>query len=145
MAVHETNIAILFFILAVFLISLIFRWKRRYFVHGILMLVAAISYLPPLVLSLEYQLTNHSISEVVEALFGNFLTVTILSAHFILGAYSGFLVIWLLVSWRFQPTTFCAKNKKKMRYTAKLWIIAHLLGILLYLSINSNLLNNMEI
>lgn len=145
MAVHETNITILFFVIAVFVISLIFKWKKRYFVHGTLMFVAAISYLPPLVLSLDYLLINFSINEVMEALFDNFLTLTMLSVHFILGAYSGFLVMWLLVSWRFRPTAFCAKNKKKMRTAAKLWIIAHVLGILLYTSLYFNLLNNMEI
>ena len=142
MAVHETNIAILFFIFALFLVSLILKWNKRYFVHGTLMLVAAISYLPPLVLSLDYLLTNHTVSEVMEALFGNFLTLTILLVHFILGAYSGFLVIWLLVSWRFRASTLCAKNKKKMRTAAKLWIIAHILGILLYASLYTNLLQN---
>ena len=140
MAVHETNITILFFILALFLVSLIFKWKRRYFVHGTLMLVAAISYLPPSVLFLDF-LTKYNITEVMEALFGNFLTLTVLAVHTILGAYSGFLVIGLLVSWRFRTTTFCAKNKKKMRTAAKLWVIAHLLGILLYASVNINLLN----
>ena len=140
MAVHETNITILFFILAVFLISLMFKWKRRYFVHGTLMLVAAVSYLPPLVLFLDF-LTKYTISEVVEALFGNFFTLTVVAVHSLLGAYSGFLVIWLLVSWRFRSTKFCAKNKKKMRTAAKLWIIAHIVGILVYSLVNINLLD----
>ena len=145
MAVHETNIAILFFILAVFLTSLVFKWKKRYFIHGTLMLVAAISYLPPFLLFMNFIASKYTVTEVMDALFANSLTLSMFAIHTLLGVLSGLLAIWILGSWRLRPTQFCTKNKKKMRYTAILWISSHILGILLYALLNTNLLMGMQI
>ena len=145
MAIHETNITILFFILTVFLTSLVFKWKKRYFIHGTLMLVAAISYLPPFMLFINFIASNYTVTEVTDALFANSLTLSVFTFHTLIGVLSGLSAIWILGSWRLRPTQFCTKNKKKMRYTAILWISSHIMGILLYALLNINLLMNMQI
>lgn len=135
---HEINLVIQFFILVVFLTSLVFKWKKRYFVHGTLMLVAVISYLT----SFLWVVSSHAstFTQWIEQFFSNSLTLTVFGIHTFLGVLSGLLAIWIVGSWRLRSTQFCTKNKKKMRFTAILWISSYIMGVLLYTLHNTNLL-----
>ena len=141
MSVHEINLAIQFFILVVFLTSLVFKWKKRYFIHGSLMLVAVISHLMSFAWFMSFIASTYTVTEVMDAFFANSLTLSVFAIHTLLGVLSGLLAIWILGSWRLRPTHFCTKNRKKMRYTAILWISSFIMGVLLYYLLLNNLLH----
>ena len=145
MSVHEINLAIQFLILVVFLTSLVFKWKKRYFIHGTLMLVAVISYLTSFVWFMSYIASKYTATEVMDAFFANSLTLSVFAIHTLLGVLSGLLAIWILGSWRLRSIQFCTKNKKKMRYTAILWISSYITGVLLYTLLHTNLLMSARI
>ena len=140
MSLYGMNFLIQFLTLAVFLASLAFKWKRRYFIHGALMLVAVISYLASFCWSMSYAASEYSVTEVIDAFFANSLTLSVFAIYTLLGVLSGLLAIWILGSWRLQPTHFCTKNRKKMRYAAVLWISFFVMGVLLYELLLNNLL-----
>jgi uncharacterized membrane protein YozB (DUF420 family) len=63
------------------------------------------------------------------------LTVTIL-VHALMGITAALLGIWLVASWRLRADMkTCFAKKSVMRITITLWLIALLLGIILYLKI----------
>jgi uncharacterized membrane protein YozB (DUF420 family) len=142
MSLYGMNFLIQFLTFGVFLASLVFKWKRRYLIHGTLMLVAAISYLASFLWSMSYAASEYSVTEVIDALFANSLTLSVFAIHTLLGVLSGLLAIWILGSWRLRPTHFCTKNRKKMRYTAILWISSFIMGVLLYYLLLNNLLHS---
>jgi hypothetical protein len=66
----------------------------------------------------------------------SFITVI----HAVLGGVTLILAIWLIASWHFQRfLRSCARRKKAMRLVFVMWIIALLLGILLYLYLYTTL------
>lgn len=140
MSLHEINLLIQFFILVVFLTSLIFKWKKNYFTHGALMLAAVISYLTSFVWYVSSIPSIYTGTEIMDAFLGNYLTMSVFTIHILLGLSSGLLAICIVGSWRLRSTQFCAKNKKKMRYTAALWIPSYIIGVLLYALLHTNLI-----
>ena len=142
MSLYGLNLGIQFLTLVVFLASLVLKWKKRYFIHGTLMLVAVISHLTSFMWSMSYVASKNTFTQVMSAFFANSLTLSIFAIHTLLGVLSGLLAIWILGSWRLRPTHFCTKNRKKMRYTAILWILSYIMGVLLYTLLHTNLLVN---
>ena len=140
MSLHEINLLIQFLILVVFLTSLVFKWKKNYFTHGTLMLIAVISYLTSFVWYVSSMPSIYTATEVRDAFFGNYLTMSVFAIHILLGVSSGLLAIWIVGSWRLRSAIFCTKNKKKMRYTASLWIPSYIIGLLLYALLHTNLI-----
>ena len=140
MSLHEINLLIQFFILVVFLTSLVFKWKKNYFIHGTLMLIAVISYLTSFVWYVSSIPSIYTATEIMDAFFGNYLTMSVFAIHVILGLSSGLLAILIVGSWRLRSTQFCTKNKKKMRYTATLWIPSYIIGVMLYALLHTNLI-----
>jgi uncharacterized membrane protein YozB (DUF420 family) len=139
---HEINLVIQFLILLVFLSSLVFKWKRRYFIHGSLMLVTVISYLTSFAWFISCVASEYTVTEMMDTFFANSLTLSVFVIHTLLGVLSVLSAIWVLVSWRLRSTQFCTKNNKKMRYTATLWISSYITGVLFYILLHTNLLVN---
>jgi uncharacterized membrane protein YozB (DUF420 family) len=62
-------------------------------------------------------------------------------AHASFGTLAEILAIWIIASWRLRPSIQqCTKNRKMMRVTLVLWLLAIFLGILLYALLNINLI-----
>ena len=96
LSLHEINLLIQFFILVVFLTSLVFKWKKNYFIHGTLMLIAVISYLTSFVWYVSSMPSMYTATEIMDAFFGNYLTMSVFAIHIILGLSSGLLAILIV-------------------------------------------------
>jgi len=128
--VPEANFVLQIIILVVLFVSLVFKSKRKYFLHGAMILLAvilnAVSFFwvmwPSLQNMREFLLNNPS-SRIA----------LVVVPHAILGTVAEILGIVLVVSWGFRASTQkCARKKRLMRATLVLWLLALLLGILYY-------------
>ena len=136
MTLPETSMVIQSLILVLFLVSVAFRMKGKYLVHVVTLLVAVIgmlsffawwvfqiaptfdSYLPT-VLSPPSHLVNWL-------------------AHEFLGISTLVLGIWTISLWRLGSTEFGVRSKRIWRLTTFLWILAYVVGILLFVTLNTN-------
>lgn len=65
----------------------------------------------------------------------------VIFAHAILGVTTMILGLWLVGSWHLQSAIqSCAPKKKVMWVTVVLWLVALLLGVLLYVYLYTNLI-----
>jgi len=71
------------------------------------------------------------------------LLVTIVAPlHGIMGIIAAVLGVWIVASWRLRASLqYCMPKKKFMLLTLTLWLIALLLGILLYLHFYTTILS----
>lgn len=131
--VAQVNLVFQIVVLAVFSVSLMLKSKRKLYLHGITMLIALVFntasfavVMLPSSLRLNYS-------------FNLFSLVTI--THVILGALAESFAVWLVASWHLQSSfQSCMKRKKIMRVTMVLWLMALLLGILVYIFLYTNLI-----
>jgi uncharacterized membrane protein YozB (DUF420 family) len=133
----EISIIIQSVIFVLFLLSMAFRMKGKYLVHVITLLVAIISMLSffawwmfeiaptfdsylPTVLSPPLHLVNWL-------------------AHEFLGISTLVLGVWIVSLWRLCSTEFEAKSKRIWRLTSILWVLAYVMGLLLFVTLNTPL------
>jgi uncharacterized membrane protein YozB (DUF420 family) len=132
----ETSLIIQSVIFVLFLASMAFRMNGKYLVHVVTLSVAVIgmlsffawwifeiaptfdSYLPT-VLSPPSQLVNWL-------------------AHEFLGISTLVLGIWTITLWRLGSIEFEARSKRIWRLTTFLWILAYVVGLLLFVTLNTN-------
>jgi len=131
--IAEMNLILHIIILVVLFVSLELKFMKRLFLHGATMLIALVLHVISFILvmwpsfRLSYPYGYNTFS---------FITVT----HAILGGTTLILAIWLIASWRFQRSLkSCSKRKNKMLLVFVMWVIALLLGILLYLYLYTTL------
>jgi uncharacterized membrane protein YozB (DUF420 family) len=132
----EISIIIQSVIFVLFLLSMAFRMKGKYLVHVITLLVAIISMLSffawwmfeiaptfdsylPTVLSPPLHLVNWL-------------------AHEFLGISTLVLGVWIVSLWRLGSTEFEVKSKRIWRLTTVLWVLAYVVGLLLFVTLNTN-------
>jgi uncharacterized membrane protein YozB (DUF420 family) len=133
----EISIIIQSVIFVLFLLSMAFRMKGKYLVHVITLLVAIISMLSffawwmfeiaptfdsylPTVLSPPLHLVNWL-------------------AHEFLGISTLVSGVWIVSLWRLCSTEFEAKSKRIWRLTSILWVLAYVMGLLLFVTLNTPL------
>jgi hypothetical protein len=133
--IAEMNLILHIIILTVLFVSLELKFMKRMFLHGATMLIALVLHLISFILvmwpyfRLFYPYGYNTFS---------FITVT----HAILGGATLILAIWLIASWHFQRSLkSCSRRKKAMLLVFIMWIIALLLGILLYLYLYTTLVS----
>jgi hypothetical protein len=100
--------------------------------HGITMLVAVVLH----IIMIFAVMLPSLVSSVIPLILVNSSTaVTIVAPlHGITGIIAAVLGVWIVTSWRLRASLqYCAAKKKLMDLTLTLWLIALLLGILLYL------------
>ena len=136
----ETSMVIQSFIFVLFLVSMAFRMKSKYLAHVVTLLVAIISML---------SFFAWWVFEIAPT-FDSYLP-TVLSpplhlvnwlAHEFLGISTLVLGVWTVSLWRLGSTEFEAKSKRIWRLTAILWVLAYVVGLLLFLALNTNFLWN---
>jgi uncharacterized membrane protein YozB (DUF420 family) len=126
----QANLGLQVLTLVILLVGFMLKQRRKYFLHGVLMLVAvimnALSFfliMGPSLFSMrefvaDYTLDRLSIVTVVHVAFG--ATAEILAAA-------------IVVLWHLQKSTqACVRRKRLMKVTLILWVLALLLGILFY-------------
>ncbi len=113
-------------------VSMGFRMKGKYSVHAIIMIVAVA------VVS-----TGFTAVFVLAAINGE--AITALTSPVLFGVHGFFGVlalasgIWLVALWRPRSTEFAAKSKRIWQLTSISWIIAFLIGIVLYAVLHTTL------
>ena len=135
MSMPEINFAIQTSIFAVALISMAFRMKGNYFWHGITMLVAVIGVFvvfgiaSPLFLDSAYTQTLTSPT----------LNLAVFGLHAFFGIATAVSGVWLVALWRPHSTSFPVTSKTIAKITVSLWITAYIVGIVLFVTLNTTL------
>jgi uncharacterized membrane protein YozB (DUF420 family) len=132
----ETSLIIQSVIFVLFLVSMAFRMKDKYLIHIVTLSVAIIGMLS----FFAWWITE------IAPTFDNYLP-TVLSppshlvnwlAHEFLGISTLVLGIWTVSLWRLGSTEFEIKSKRIWRLTTILWILAYVVGLLLFATLNIN-------
>lgn len=125
----QVNAMFQLIILVLLVVGIGLKWRKKFALHGIILLVAVILNLVSFILIMLPSLlrTEIIITQPLQA-------VSIVALiHSSVGLVVMILGIWLVASWHLQSSIkICFKNKRLMRLTSILWIVVLLMGFLLY-------------
>jgi uncharacterized membrane protein YozB (DUF420 family) len=126
----QVNLAFQIFVHALLFVSLLFLKRGRLFSHGTGMLIAVVLNAVSFFLVMGPSLIGRI--QLVEANpFGRLSLIA--PAHAIVGGAGEVLGIWIVAVWHLQSAPQkCAMRKRIMSVAPALWVIAILLGFLLY-------------
>ena len=128
----QVNAAFQIIILVLLVAGIGVKLKKKFHLHGVLMLVAVILNLFSFFLIMFPSLLRMEI-----IVTQPFQTVSLIALiHSSVGLVSMILGVWLVGSWHLQSPKTCFKNKRLMRVTSILWIVVLLGGFLLYYLLN---------
>ena len=127
MSVAEVNLVMQTIWTTLVLVSMWFRKKGNYFVHGILMVVVVsvtvVSFSLVLVMS-------PPTSSSMQAYFNSPVYIAQFISHAVLSIPAIILGIWLVALWRPKSTTFPTKTRKIAPTVATLWVLSYVAGVL---------------
>ena len=109
------------------LLSMLFRKKGNYLVHGIIMTVVVGATLVSF--SMVLLMTPPS-SGSMAVYFSSPMKVAEFVSHAVLSIPAIFSGVWLVALWRPKSTSFPAKSEKIAKTTAILWVLSYLAGVL---------------
>jgi uncharacterized membrane protein YozB (DUF420 family) len=132
----ETSLIIQSVIFVLFLASMAFRMKGKYLVHVVTLLVSVISMLSFFAWWV-YEIAPTFDSYLPTVLSPPLHLVNWL-AHEFLGISTLVLGIWIVGLWRLGSTEFEVRSKRIWRLTTILWILAYAVGLLLFVTLNTN-------
>ena len=115
--------------LVVLFVSMAFRMKGNYFVHGIMMIVALIMGW----VGFFVVIPSYMDSSFMQPYKSPASTFVAFSLHTFLGVATLILGTWLVALWRPRSTEFAAKSKRIWQLTVIFWVLAYVVGVLLYL------------
>jgi uncharacterized membrane protein YozB (DUF420 family) len=134
----EISIIIQSVIFVLFLVSMTFRMKSKYFVHVVILLVAIISMLS------FFAWWVYEVAPTFDSYLPTLLSPTLnfvnWITHELLGILTLVLGAWVVFLWRLDSTKFESKSKRVWRLTEILWILAYVVGLLLFIILNTNLI-----
>jgi uncharacterized membrane protein YozB (DUF420 family) len=125
----QVNAMLQLIILVLLVVGIGMKWRKKFSLHGMILLVAVILNLVSFVLIMLPSLlrTEIIITQPLQAVS----IVTLI--HSSVGLVVMILGMWVVASWRLQSSMkICFKNKKLMRLTSMLWLVVLLVGFLLY-------------
>jgi hypothetical protein len=121
------------------LVSMAFRVKRNYLVHGIVLIVLiVVEWVPLIAIAASSVLSGESMQHLMEPLS----TLIVFALHGLFGfvALIGGTLI-LALWWRPSSlTSFAAKSERTWRATLISWIISFVVGFFLYVAVTTTLL-----
>jgi hypothetical protein len=118
--------------LIVVLVSMGFRLRGNYLVHGIIMIAAvAITITGTLVISATAP------SGAMQALINTPMRLAVVSSHMAMAITTLVFGVWLVALWRPHSTTFAAKSKRQAQITTILWIATFLVGVLVFVTLHT--------
>jgi len=132
----EISMVIQSVIFVLFLVSVAFRMKGKYLIHVVTLLGAIISML---------SFFAWWVFEIAPT-FDSYLP-TVLSpplhlvnwlAHEFLGISTLVIGVWVVSLWRLGSNKFEVKSKRIWRLTMILWVLAYVVGLLLFVTLNTN-------
>ena len=121
------------------LVSMAFRMKRNYLVHGIILIaLIVIEWVPLIAIAASSILSGESMQSLMEPLS----TLIVFALHGIFGFVALVGGTLLLALW-WRPsslTNFAAKSETTWRVTLISWIISFIVGVFLYVAVTTTLL-----
>lgn len=130
----QVNAMLQLIILGLLIAGIGMKWRKKFSLHGIILLVAVILNLFSFVLIMLPSLLRMEIIIVQPLQAVSIVTLT----HSSLGLVAIIMGIWLVASWHLQPSLkICFRNKKLMRLTSVLWLVVLLMGFVLYYLLNA--------
>lgn len=127
MSVAEINLVMQTFWTALILVSMWFRKKGNYNLHGVLVVVVVGA---TLVSFSSVLLMTPPNSSSMQIYFSSPLKMTEFISHAILSIPAIFFGVWFVVLWRPGSTSFVAKSKRIAQITAILWVLSYVAGVL---------------
>lgn len=127
--IATVSLVIQLVVLSLLLASLMFKKKKEYRKHGLLMFTSVILHLVTVAVIMIPSFTAIVFIETGIPL--ELLTLSVV--HGVSGAIALVLGIWIVASWRLRTSLqYCAPKRKVMRATIISWIISIALGIIVY-------------
>ena len=127
MIVAEINLFMQTFWTALILLSMWFRRRGNYLVHGIIMTVVVVATLVSF--SMVLLMTPPS-SGSMGVYFSSLLKVAEFVSHAILSIPAIFFGVWFVALWRPKSSSFAAKSERIAQITAILWVLSYVAGVL---------------
>jgi len=127
----DVSLVLQIVVLALLLTGLGFRLKKMFRYHGATMLSAVVVHIATILAVMIPSFLNFAPAITLTS------TISLITLiHVVAGVVALILGIWIVASWRFQQSIAnCIAKKNVMRVTYTLWLIAVVLGIILYLYI----------
>ena len=122
--------------LVLFFVSFAFRMKDKYLWHGVIMIVLIAIGWFTVVMSIP-DLMN---SSYVQTIMNPSSTMVVSSLHMLFGFAALVFGTWLVALWRPRSTDFAAKSRRVWQLTLITWVLAFVVGLLLYVAVTTNLL-----
>jgi hypothetical protein len=123
-------------LLVPFLVSVAFRIKGNYLVHGIIMIVLVVAGWFATIASLPNFMDN----SFMEPYMSPSSTLVVSGLHIFFGVATYFFGTWLVALWRPRSTDFATKSKRIWQITATLWVSAYVVGLLVYVALATTIL-----
>jgi len=121
-------------VLALIIIALIIKRQNKYRQHGIVMLSAVILHIISIFAVMVPSFAEFYAMPSLIDYADIFVMLTLV--HVIAGVISAVLGVWIVGSWHLQKDLKpCFRKKRVMDVTVTLWVLALVLGIILYLRI----------
>ena len=122
--------------LVLLFVSMAFRMKGNYLAHVVTIIVAVAIEL--------FAIIGRSVSSILsgesmEQLMSPFSTMVVFGLHGFFGIVTLIFGVWLVALWRPRSTDFAVKSKRIWQITAILWVLAYVVGVLLYVALTTNL------
>jgi len=135
LSVAETTFAVQAVVLVVVLVSMAFRMKGNYLVHGITMIVAVVVEL----LGTFANIPSLMDSSITQAYTSPSWHLAVVAPHMVLAISTLVFGVWLVALWRPHSTTFAVKSKRIAQLTTVLWVVTFLLGVLVFVTLHTTL------
>jgi hypothetical protein len=119
--------------LVLLFVSMAFRMKGNYLVHGIIIIVGlAIGWL-----AVAITIPSFMDSSYMQTVTSPSSTLAVFGSHIFLGLTTLIFATWLVALWRPHSTEFAAKSKRIWQVTAILWVSAYVVGVLLFVTLHT--------
>jgi hypothetical protein len=137
--VGTISLAVQIVVLVLLLGGYSLKRMKKFRQHGMTMFTAVILHV---IMILAVMLPSLVLGVIPLILTNTSIVVTIVAPlHGIMGIIAAVLGVWIVASWRLRASLrYCIPKKKLMLLTLTLWLIALLLGILLYLHFYTTIL-----
>jgi uncharacterized membrane protein YozB (DUF420 family) len=121
--------------LVVLFVSMAFRMKGNYFVHGIIMIVSlAVGWVVFLLV-----IPGYLDSSFMQPYMSSSSTLVAFVLHTVFGVAPLIFGTWLVALWRPRSTDFAVKTKRIWQLTVIFWVLAYVVGLWLYVEVRPTL------
>jgi len=119
--------------LALLFVSMAFRMKGNYLVHGIIMIVSiAIGWIAVVMTVPEFMNSSYT-----QTFTGSTSSFALVGGHVFLGLSTLVTGTWLVALWRPRSTDFAVKTNGIWRGIVVLWVLTYVVGILVFLTLHT--------